>query len=312
MPTSGTINFSVTRDEIITEALEILGVLAEGQVPNADQLTSSSRTLNMIAKSWQAAGLNLFAVDRLYLFPAQGQREYSMSAASTDNVTSNYWTTTITSSTATIDNSVFLADVTDIVPGSRIGILSNNAIVWNSATSVNAISGEVGLANPVGVAVSVGTIVYAYTDVADRPMLVLEGYTIDDAQSRIPITVLSRREYNGLNSFSEGRTSQLHYDPQIGAGRLSLWPIPDDSVRVIELVVQRTLEDFVDANDNPDFPQEWYMPLAYALADNLAPKYGLPPQQAQMIKYNATDWYNKARDYDTELYTSIYFQPRHF
>jgi len=54
MATSGSIDFATTRDDIITEALEQLGVLGEGESPSAAQLTSCSRTLNMMLKAWQA------------------------------------------------------------------------------------------------------------------------------------------------------------------------------------------------------------------------------------------------------------------
>lgn len=78
MATSGTISFTVNRDEIITEALELLAVLGEGETPTEDQLTSSSRTLNMMIKNWQAEGLNLFSVRRQYLFLDKGRKEYPL------------------------------------------------------------------------------------------------------------------------------------------------------------------------------------------------------------------------------------------
>ena len=63
MATSGSIDFSLTRDDIITEALEQLGVLGSGETANTDDVVSASRTLNMMTKAWQADGLTLFAVD---------------------------------------------------------------------------------------------------------------------------------------------------------------------------------------------------------------------------------------------------------
>jgi len=62
MATSGSIDFAATRDDIITEALEQLGALGEGESPNAAQLASCGRTLNMLVKAWQGEGLNLFAL----------------------------------------------------------------------------------------------------------------------------------------------------------------------------------------------------------------------------------------------------------
>lgn len=81
MTTSGSIDFTVTADEIITEALELLGVLGEGEDPTTDQLTSSRRTLNMLAKTWQAEGLNLFAVTDYTFDLVQGQSVYRLDGA---------------------------------------------------------------------------------------------------------------------------------------------------------------------------------------------------------------------------------------
>jgi anti-sigma-K factor RskA len=50
--TSASYDFSVTRDDIIQDAYEELGVLEEGETPTADQVTSASRKLNMLVKTW--------------------------------------------------------------------------------------------------------------------------------------------------------------------------------------------------------------------------------------------------------------------
>ena len=94
MATSGSIDFIVTRDDIITEALELLGVLGEGETPNSDQLSSSARTLNMMVKTWQADGLNLFAVERQYLFTEKTVEEYSLSSSTTRQYTKTFVETT--------------------------------------------------------------------------------------------------------------------------------------------------------------------------------------------------------------------------
>ena len=41
MATSGSTNFAVTRDDIINEALEMLGVLGEGEIANTNQIASA-------------------------------------------------------------------------------------------------------------------------------------------------------------------------------------------------------------------------------------------------------------------------------
>ena len=56
MTTSGSSDFSVSRDDIITEALQQLGVIGEGGTPSANQLTDMSRLLNMMIKNWSTYG----------------------------------------------------------------------------------------------------------------------------------------------------------------------------------------------------------------------------------------------------------------
>lgn len=82
MATSGSSNFSLARDDIITEALQLTGVIGDHQTPTANQLTSCARTLNMLIKHWQVDGLQLFrrkeytitlvAADKDYIFGSGG------------------------------------------------------------------------------------------------------------------------------------------------------------------------------------------------------------------------------------------------
>jgi len=50
MATSGSTDFTVNRDEIIKDAMGVLGVLAEGESPKPAEMVKSSRALNMMVK----------------------------------------------------------------------------------------------------------------------------------------------------------------------------------------------------------------------------------------------------------------------
>jgi hypothetical protein len=56
MATSGTTNFNPTRDQIINEALEILGVLGDGDTAAANDRATCALTLNLIIKNWVIKG----------------------------------------------------------------------------------------------------------------------------------------------------------------------------------------------------------------------------------------------------------------
>jgi hypothetical protein len=53
MSTSGSSNFSVSRDDIIKDALLEIGALDAGEDPSSDETSDASRMLNMLVKNWQ-------------------------------------------------------------------------------------------------------------------------------------------------------------------------------------------------------------------------------------------------------------------
>ena len=55
MATSGSTDFSVSRDDIIKRALRIIGVLAQGETPTTNQTTEAAVALNGLVKAWEAA-----------------------------------------------------------------------------------------------------------------------------------------------------------------------------------------------------------------------------------------------------------------
>ena len=82
MATSGSVDFSITRDNIITEALQLVGVIGEGDTPNTNQKTDCARSLNMMIKFWMAEGMNLFVNQEIVIFAAVFSRWLIMSGYS--------------------------------------------------------------------------------------------------------------------------------------------------------------------------------------------------------------------------------------
>lgn len=62
MATSGSTDFSLTRNEIIKTALLNIGIIGEGESPNATQYSDAAVMLNMIVKAWQADGMPAWAM----------------------------------------------------------------------------------------------------------------------------------------------------------------------------------------------------------------------------------------------------------
>jgi hypothetical protein len=313
MSTSGSINYSVTTADIVTESLELLGVLGEGETYTTDQYTSCARTLNMMVKSWQANGLNLFAVQRAYLFLNIGQKEYSLTSTTTDNFTNTFSQTTTSASAVATATSIVVTSATGIATSSFIGIqTSGTEMFWTTVTSVAGTT--VNLTGALPSNFSSGALVYAYAAKANRPMRVLEAYIRRNPFALtpidIPIGMLSRVDYGQLaTKDTQAQVVQMYFDPQRITSNVSVWPTSSTEIDYIVLLVQRTLEDFDVSTNEPDFPQEWFLPLVYNLAVLIAPKYGTPAMDYQRMQNTAMKLYADVEAWDTEQETSVYFKP---
>lgn len=72
--------YTITRDDIISRALRLIGVVAQGETPTADQITEGSVALNGLVLSWQSDGLPLWVVKKAAITPVVGQSVYTLGA----------------------------------------------------------------------------------------------------------------------------------------------------------------------------------------------------------------------------------------
>jgi len=77
MTTSGIYDFSVNRDQLITGALRLAGVIAQGETPTSSQISDAATTLNMMVKAWMADGMPLWAIRTVTITPVAGQNTYT-------------------------------------------------------------------------------------------------------------------------------------------------------------------------------------------------------------------------------------------
>ena len=80
MALSGSFDFTLDRDALITTAIRLVGGVGAGQTPTAVEITDAGVMLNLMLKSWQNDGLQLWTVTRKQITPVQGQSVYTMGA----------------------------------------------------------------------------------------------------------------------------------------------------------------------------------------------------------------------------------------
>lgn len=81
MATSGNVAWKLQRDDIITEAMENIGVLELGGTPSSTELTSATRSLNLLCKSLQAdPSIALRFIDSQTVSLVDGTGSYDLEA----------------------------------------------------------------------------------------------------------------------------------------------------------------------------------------------------------------------------------------
>ncbi len=123
---------------------------------------------------------------------------------------------------------------------------------------------------------------------------------VSASATELPCRLLSRDEYffGLVNKTTTGQPNSFYYDPQVGTGRLYLWPAPAVSTYVIDFTYVRSFEIFNTTTNTPDFPSEWTDALTWNLAVNLAPEYGKQPNPLLVSKAIETKEAAKGWDQD--------------
>lgn len=144
------------------------------------------------------------------------------------------------------------------------------------------------------------------------PLHILQAVRSDSTQgTRIPIDLISDYNFNLLPTNSSGVPIQLTYQPRVNVGTIKVWPTPDSyaaSNVSITLTYLRPLEYFSASTDTADFPEEWVSAIIYNLAVRMAPEYGVPLEDRQLLIKEATSYLQTALDNSFED-ASILFQP---
>ena len=305
MTTSGSRNFTVSRAEIIEEAVANIGALDPGNTLSAEEAARASIRLNLMIKGWMARGANLWRREELILFLQSGQKSYTFG---TDHFAKASEVVSTTLSVGASGGSATVASATGIVTGDVVGFkLDSGAIHWPSSGAT--VAGNVLTFTPVlPSTASAGNAVYSYpfTGVAGgvnttiNPMKVAFAYRRDSNDTDTLVRLISREEYVSLTrKGSSGPVTEIHHDRQT-TSQILVWPAVDTNYTRLYLIVDRVIEDFDTVADTPDFPVEWMNAIMWGLSAELANTYGLPIQERQWIKNNALVEFEAANTFDIE------------
>lgn len=276
MPSSGSVDFTVNRDQIVTDAFTEIGYLANGQPLSPEDLAWGVRKLNYLVKQWQgkadfAPGLKVFARKTAYLFLQKDQGAYSL-GPSGDHWTSSYGSTTIRAAEAANQTVLDITSSSGMTNGAYIGILLDTGAIHWSTISTTGAGPTVTIAAGISAAAAAGNRVFFYTTKARRPLEILTGVLRDTDTRDTQMLPMSLQRYESLpDKTADGDPRYYLYEAMLTNGSMKLDVEPSDVTKVGRFVFLGAPEDFDAANDTPDYPQEWFKPLMLQLAIDLCP-----------------------------------------
>jgi hypothetical protein len=143
-----------------------------------------------------------------------------------------------------------------------------------------------------------------------KPLRIFQAFWTPTGGVNTPLNVYNRYDFNKLPQGTEyeGDPVNMYYQPLRTTGVIKLWPTPSNSTTTITFHYHSPFEDMDGATDDFDFPSEWMQALIYNLAWALAPEYGIPPVDRQMLMKEAEYWHLYALSMGSEE-GGVFFQP---
>lgn len=211
------------------------------------------------------------------------------------------------------DETITLDSTAGMVAGDVISVvLTNSSTAWMAIERV--VSTAILAIPPLTAAASDNAIVTAYTLKRPRPLRILHARRKEGADGEdVPVDIEAQELYRDQPlKTTNGTPVMVTYKPTLTSGRLEIWQPPSSINLFLGLTVERPFEIFDAAANNPDFPEEWYDPLVWLLADRLEPEYRvLDPVRLQKLSKMAEEMWAWVENFDADM-GSIYLQPEEY
>jgi len=307
--TSGSTNFSLTRNTLITHVLELMGRLQGGATADSNDVTFLSNALNLMVKAWEAQGIHLWTRQTATVYLTNATSKYALNSSTGAHGSNTVAETTLSAAEASGQTVLSVTSSTGMTAADRVLIqLDDNTLHSTTIVSVDSAT-QITITSSLASAAASGNQVYTYTTRLGRPLSILGARLKNSSNIERPLNKLSHQEYFDItNKTTASEPTGFYYDPHITSGQLYLWPTPDDVSDRLHITYLRQIEDFDASGDDPDFPQEWLECMAYSLAARVGITFGLPSDIRQEFILIASSMLENISSWDNEPGSS-YFIP---
>jgi hypothetical protein len=327
MATSGTYTFTVTRDDIIREAMLNIGKIGQTESPTAQETTDCNRKLNLIVKQWMgkpdfAPGLKMWSRQRGDLFLSSTHGQYALGTtgdnwaggiAVTQPNGNTYFANQLIAAAASGQPTLSfgVGDTSNYTAGDFIVVqLTSGDIFSSTILSINGGAGTVTMNANLPSGAANGNFVFNYTTKAQRPLQLVTAILRDTNNNDTPLDYMTAETYEQLPNktaltFLSDPTA-IYYEPQLTNGQLYLdCGGAQDVTKHLHIVYLRPIQDFNNPLDNPEYSQEWYRALCWGLSREICPMFNAVWTKEMESLFN--DSVSIAREVNPET-TEFYFQ----
>lgn len=283
MATSGSTDFSMTKNDAIRTAFQLLTVYGMGRTISSEDMSFASIMLNMMLKAWEGQGIHLWTKTEGILFLQQYVNSYDLGNTARACKRSDTITTQLNAAAISGATSITVVSTTGMAATNPIGIvLTDNSLFWTTIASVTD-STTLVINSALTGASSSAKMVYVYTSLMGKPLSLYDMRTVQgfdngatSTEVEIPFELVPYSEYINLPVKSQNSNMPIEgmFNPNLNSTMLQIFPRPIDCNYRLYFTYMRKIEDMDATGNTFDLPQEWFQAIVYQLAVRLARPYG--------------------------------------
>ncbi len=302
MATSGVYDLTLQFGDIVSEALDIIQVAADGESVSGNLEQRSIRTFNVLSSEWQSQGIHLWTYTEASLLLQKGQFVYDFNDSSTQ-LTNNLIRDSLAADAPSGSGSVTVEDGTLFSDGDTFNIVLDDNSLFRTTINGAPVGDVITLTDVTTGDSSTGKAVYAYNDTFVPVSRVLDIRRVDSTTYEVPMNMEPRERYfEQPNKTSLGVPVIAYYSRQIPQGTMRIWSAPNDSTTYINFTYERKIQIITALTDDVDYPQYWIPAITANLAKKMMPKIGVSASGAKFITQEARDTLDQALGYDNAIY----------
>lgn len=303
---SATFGLSITRDQMIEEALRTIGKLGASQSVSAFNKARVNNSLNLMLKAWINKGVTLWKIEEItlplipaiLLYPLGPTAGYLSTLAITITAAGSGGTPgTYALGIADVDGGTGATGTYTIDAG---GALSDVTITAPGASYITPV-----LSFPLGSIVGAAATATVVGLTMDKPLRVLnEGsYIRQPGELDITLTQLGRIDYNTLGQKNPPGSipTQFFVDPQRAVTNIKFYVPPGSQTTLSAvLVCHMPISDVTGATDTFDFPVEFMNPVKWGLCREIYTEFGVDADTEKRVDKFYAEYVTEAFNFSVE------------